>query len=73
MFTLNVEIAQKCLALVLEVRESSHHIVVIYFVLAVFPPLDGFPLFFAQIFSKAVGLAIPHDDQAVYFFWPLMW
>lgn len=73
MFTLNVEIPQKYMALVLEVRVASHHIVAIYFVLAVFSSLRWLSIVFAQGFSKTVGLAIPHDDQAVYSFWPLMW
>lgn len=73
MFTLNVELPQKCMELVLEAGVASHDIIVLYFVLAIFPSLRWFSTVFAQGFSKTVGLAVPNDDQAVYSFWPLMW
>lgn len=65
MFTLKIEIPQKSMALVLKAGMASHHIVVIYFVLAVFPlfpSLTWLSTLFAQGFSKNVGLAVPHDD-----------
>lgn len=62
MFTLKIEIPQKSMALVLKAGMASHHIVVIYFVLAVFPSLRWLSTLFAQGFSKNVGLAVPHDD-----------
>ena len=65
MFTLNVEIPQKCMELVFESGVASHDIIVLYFVLAIFPSLRWFSTVFAKGFSKTVGLALPHDDQAV--------